>query len=122
MGAGAMVCFAHFCIPGTQFKDDTQAGKERCLLRGDMNPGAQVNIPVRCSWWFKQNGGLALLLEGGHPGLVEQRHELFGDPQLLHHSCAIIIMWVSPHGPRWTAHAPAITSTFRPLELNTPLN
>lgn len=65
------------------------------------------------------NGGLALFLEGGHPGPVEQCHELLGgDPRFLHHSCAIVGMWVSPHGPRWTAPAPAITPTFWPRALN----
>lgn len=42
------------------------------------NSGELVKITVRCSW-FKQNGALAFPLEGGHPELVEQCHELFGD-------------------------------------------
>lgn len=42
------------------------------------NSGELVKITVRCSW-FKWNGDLAFPLEGGHPELVEQCHELSGD-------------------------------------------
>ena len=72
-GLDRVVSFAHVCIPCS--------GMALRLLWSDVenrNSGELVKITVRCSW-FKQNGDLAFPLEGGHPELVEQCHELFGD-------------------------------------------
>ena len=72
-GLDRVVCFAHVCIPCS--------GMALGLLWSDVenrNSGELVKITVRCSW-FEQNGDLAFPLEGGHPELVEQCHELFGD-------------------------------------------
>lgn len=80
------------------------------------NSGELVKITVRCSW-FKQNGDLAFSLEGGHPELVEQCRELFGDS-------ATDIIVVHCHHKSFTswskvaAYAPAIMSMLHPLEFD----